>query len=265
MNPNDKTTSERSASTATGSSASQPAKKTTTTRRAKSKVATSDAKKATNNAAKKTSKATRQAAKKTNKKTNEATKKAAKKTNEKTSKKTHTKGAKKTNVATRTAAKTSNRATPKGTKKTASKAAAPTSSKANDTPRLLSGDNPQIPKGDGDAPVQAYIAAIPDWKQGVARRVDELVTESVPNVRKAVKWNTPFYGLADRGWFLSCHCFKNYLKLTFFKGTSLRPMPPGTSKVDEVRYLDIRRDDDISDEALTDWIVQASKLPGWIP
>ena len=131
-------------------------------------------------------------------------------------------------------------------------------------PRLLSGGNPQIAKGDGDAPVQAYIGAIPDaWKRDIARRVDALATRTVPQVRKAVKWNSPFYGIAGRGWFMSFHCFTNYVKVTFFQGASLRPMPPGESRQKAVRYLDIREDDAIDDAQLADWLDQASKLPGW--
>ena len=130
-------------------------------------------------------------------------------------------------------------------------------------PRLLSGDNPQIPKGDGDAPVQAYIAAIPGWKQDVARRVDALVTRTVPTVRKAVKWNSPFYGMEGKGWFLSFHCFTHYVKVTFFDGAALRPLPPGESKQEKVRYLDIREQDGIDEARLRGWIEQASRLPGW--
>jgi hypothetical protein len=130
-------------------------------------------------------------------------------------------------------------------------------------PRLLSGDNPQIAKADGDAPVQAYIAAIPGWKRDVAREVDALVVRTVPAVHKAVKWNSPFYGIEGQGWFLSFHCFTNYVKLTFFRGTSLRPMPPGESKQKDVRYLDIRENDAIDERQLADWIAQASRLPGW--
>lgn len=127
---------------------------------------------------------------------------------------------------------------------------------------LLSGDNPQIAKAEGDAPVQAYIAAIPGWKQDVARRVDALVARVVPDVHKAVKWNSPFYGFADQTWFLSYHCFKNYVKVTFFRGTSLKPVPPGESKHPEVRYLDLRESDDVDDGRLERWVKQASKLPG---
>jgi hypothetical protein len=131
-----------------------------------------------------------------------------------------------------------------------------------DQPVLLSGDNPQIPKAEGDAPVRAYIAAIPGWKRSVARRVDELVVRAVRGVRKAVKWNSPFYGAGDEGWFLSFHCFTNYVKVTFFRGTSLRPKPPGESKHKEVRYLDIRENEPLDETLFTDWVKQASRLPG---
>ena len=133
----------------------------------------------------------------------------------------------------------------------------------NDEPKLLAGDNPQIPKGDGDEPVEAYLDAIPGWKQGVAKRVDALIVETVPGVRKAVRWNSPFYGAEDdEGWFVSYHCFTHYLKVTFFRGTSLDPPPPGESKHPETRYLDIREDYDWEDGQLVDWIRQASNLPG---
>jgi hypothetical protein len=132
-------------------------------------------------------------------------------------------------------------------------------------PKLLSGDNPQIAKGEGNAPVRAYIAAIPGWKRDVVRRFDALVIRTVPKVQKAVKWNSPFYGMEGRGWFLSLHCFARYVKVTFFNGTSLRPLPPGTSKMKAVRYLDIHEDDELDDTLVASWIRQASKLPGWIP
>jgi hypothetical protein len=135
--------------------------------------------------------------------------------------------------------------------------------KAAAKPRLLAGGNPQIPKGDGDAPVQAYIAAVPDWKQAVARRLDRLVTRTVPHVRKAVRWNSPFYGVEGQGWFLSFHCYTNYVKVAFFRGASLHPVPPGKSKHEEVRYLDIREADAIDEARFTDWVEQASHLPGW--
>jgi hypothetical protein len=129
-------------------------------------------------------------------------------------------------------------------------------------PKLLAGGNPQIPKGEGDAPVQAYIAAMPGWKQAVGRRLDALIVRAVPRVRKAVKWNSPFYGIEGRGWFLSFHCFDKYVKVTFFRGTSLRPVPPGESKHQEVRYLDIREDDAFDEARFADWVKQASELPG---
>ena len=110
-------------------------------------------------------------------------------------------------------------------------------------PNLLSGGNPQIAKGYGDAPVQAYIAAMPGWKRDVGRRLDALIARTVPGVRKAVKWNSPFYGVEDEVWFLSFHCFTKYVKVAFFRGASLRPVPPGESKHKDVRYLDIHEDD----------------------
>lgn len=132
-------------------------------------------------------------------------------------------------------------------------------------PKLLSGGNPQIPKGDGDAPVQAYIAAMPGWKQDVGRRLDALVVRTIPDVRKAVKWNSPFYGVEGQGWFLSTHCFNRFVRLTFFKGGSLDPLPPGTSKYEEVRYFDIYEDKPVDEEQLASWIRQAAALPGWTP
>ena len=130
-------------------------------------------------------------------------------------------------------------------------------------PTLLSGGNPQIAKADGDAPVQAYIAAMPGWKREIGRRLDALITRTVSDVRKAVKWNSPFYGVADKGWFLSFHCFTRYVKVTFFRGASLRPVPPGESKHKDVRYLDIHEDDPIDEARLASWVKQASRLPGW--
>lgn len=137
-------------------------------------------------------------------------------------------------------------------------------SKAAEQPRLLSGGNPQIPKGYGDAPVQAYIAALPGWKRDLGRRVDKLVTRTIPGVNKAVKWNSPMYGVEGQGWFLSVHAFTNYLKLAFFRGRSLRPLPPGESKDKYTRYLDIREDDDFDERQLADWIRQAASQPGWM-
>ena len=131
-------------------------------------------------------------------------------------------------------------------------------------PKLLSGGNPQIPKGEGDAPVQAYIAAMPGWKRDVGRRLDALVVRTVPGVRKAVKWNSPFYGAAEseNGWFMSFHCFAKYVKVAFFRGVSLAPLPPGESKQKDVRYLDIRENDGIDEAQVADWVRQASRLPG---
>jgi hypothetical protein len=129
-------------------------------------------------------------------------------------------------------------------------------------PALLTGGNPQIAKADGDAPVQAYIAAMPGWKRDVGRRLDALIVRTVPGVRKAVKWNSPFYGIEGQGWFLSFHCFTKYVKVAFFRGTSLLPVPPGESKHKEVRYLDIHEDDQLDEAQLAAWMKQASQLPG---
>ena len=134
--------------------------------------------------------------------------------------------------------------------------------KAAAKPVLLSGGNPQIAKGDGDAPVQAYIAAMPGWKRDVGRHLDALIVRTVPGVHKAVKWNTPFYGVEDQGWFLAFHCFTRYVKVTFFRGMSLRPVPPGKSKEPGPRYLDIHEDDQLDEAQLVAWVKQASRLPG---
>jgi hypothetical protein len=130
---------------------------------------------------------------------------------------------------------------------------------------LLSGGNPEIARADGDAPVKAYIAAMPGWKRHVGRRLDALIVRTLPGVRKAVKWNSPFYGVEGQGWFLNFHTFTNFVKVAFFRGTSLRPVPPGASKHEEVRYLDIREDDTLDEAQLAKWIRQAAALPGWIP
>jgi hypothetical protein len=132
-------------------------------------------------------------------------------------------------------------------------------------PILLAGGNPQIAKADGDTPVQAYIAALPGWKRDLGRRVDALIARTVPDVRKAVKWNSPFYGVEGQGWFLSFHSYTNYLKVAFFRGASLHPVPPGESGHKEVRYLDIREHDQLDDTQLASWIQQAAALPGWVP
>ena len=130
---------------------------------------------------------------------------------------------------------------------------------------LLAGGNPQIAKADGDGPVQAYIAAMPGWKRDVGRRLDALIVRNAPGVRKAVKWNSPFYGVEGQGWFLSFHAFMSYVKVAFFRGTSLRPVPPRDSKQKEVRYVDIYEDDDLDERRLATWIRQAAALPGWVP
>jgi len=137
------------------------------------------------------------------------------------------------------------------------------SKKAPAKPKLLSGGNPQIAKGDGDAPVRAYIAAIPGWKREVGRRLDALITRAVPGVRKAVKWNSPFYGAGEKGWFLSFHMYSHYVKVAFFQGASLEPLPPGASKQENVRYVDIR-DGELDEVQMTKWVRQAAKLPGWM-
>jgi hypothetical protein len=129
-------------------------------------------------------------------------------------------------------------------------------------PKLLSGGNPQIPKGDGDEPVQAYIAAMPDWKRPLGQQLDRLVVRTVPRVHKAVKWNQPFYGNEGDGWFLAFRCYTKYVQVQFFRGSSLDPEPPKASKHPEVRYLDIHEDDDLDERQLRSWIEQASKLPG---
>jgi hypothetical protein len=143
--------------------------------------------------------------------------------------------------------------------KVAKKAAA---KRADAEPVLLSGGNPQIAKGYGDTPVQAYIAAMPGWKRDVGRRLDALIEAAVPGVKKAVRWNSPFYGAEEGLWFLSFHCFTKYVKVAFFRGASLSPVPPGKSKQKDVRYLDIREDDELDEDQFTDWVRQTSRLPG---
>ena len=130
-------------------------------------------------------------------------------------------------------------------------------------PVLLSGGNPQIAKADGDAPVQAYIAAMPDWKSDVGRRLDSIIVRTAPDVRKAVRWNSPFYGMEGQGWFLNFHCFTKYVKVAFFNGASLDPLPPGESKDENVRYLNIYEDGLFDEAQFAAWVKQASQLPGW--
>jgi hypothetical protein len=130
--------------------------------------------------------------------------------------------------------------------------------------KLLSGGNPQVAKADGDAPVQAYIAAMPGWKRDLGKRLDGLIARTVPKVRKAVKWNSPFYGVEGQGWFLSFHVFTHYVKVTFFRGSSLRPVPPVASKQQEVRYIDIH-EGELDEAQMATWVKQAAALPGWVP
>ncbi|TBY79098.1 DUF1801 domain-containing protein [Rhizobium leguminosarum bv. viciae] len=149
------------------------------------------------------------------------------------------------------------------TSKAAAKVTKKTAAKPDTVePVLLSGGNPQIAKGYGDAPVQAYIAAMPGWKSDVGRRLDALITRTVPRVYKAVKWNSPLYGIEGQGWFLGVHCFAKYIKVAFFRGTSLSPIPPGESKQKEVRYFHIHEEDHLDEAQLAAWVEQASQLPG---
>ena len=141
------------------------------------------------------------------------------------------------------------------------KAATKTKTAPNKKPVLLAGGNPQIAKGEGDAPVQAYIKAMPGWKRDVGRRLDELIARTVPGVHKAVKWNSPFYGNAGDGWFANFHCYPRYIKVAFFRGASLEPLPPGESKHKDVRYLDVGQND-LDERQFVAWVKQASKLPG---
>lgn len=150
--------------------------------------------------------------------------------------------------------------------KSTPKAAAKTKPSAREIQpvKLLSGGNPQIAKADGDAPVQAYIAAMPGWKSDVGRWLDELIVRAVPNVRKAVRWNSPFYGVEGQGWFLGVHCLTKYVKVTFFQGQSLRPIPPGgTPKSQESRWIDIYENDELDEVQMASWVKQAAALPGW--
>ena len=131
-----------------------------------------------------------------------------------------------------------------------------------DEPVLLSGGNPQIPKGDGEAPVRAYLAAMPEWKGEVGRALDGLVVDTLPDVQKAVRWNSPFYGIEGQGWFLSFHCFTRYVKITFLNGELLDPPPPEASKQDNVRYLHVYEDGELDEAQFVDWVRQAAALPG---
>ena len=135
--------------------------------------------------------------------------------------------------------------------------------KAAAKPRLLSGGNPQIAKADGDEPVQAYIAAMPGWKRAVGARLDAIITRTVPGVQKAVKWNSPLYGSLDRGWFLGVHCFAKYIKIAFFNGVALKPLPPVESKDPKARYFHISETEPLNEKQFAAWVKQASRLPGW--
>jgi hypothetical protein len=163
-------------------------------------------------------------------------------------------------------APTQSKSVPKGGAKATSAArrATPSQARKGDAAVLLSGGNPQIAKGEGDAPVQAYIAAMPGWKRDVGKRLDALIVQNVPAVRKAVKWNSPFYGMEGQGWFLSFHVFTRYLKVTFFRGSSLCPIPPGASKHKDVRYLDIHEDDQLDEAQISRWVKDAAAMPGWM-
>ncbi len=182
-------------------------------------------------------------------------------------------------VAKRTSKTSAKVAKKAAAKRVAAKAAKPRKTAPKSQSRkvakkaLLAGGNPQIAKADGDAPVQAYIAAMsasktrvnaltPGWKRAVGRRLDALIVRTVPGVRKAVKWNSPLYGVEGQGWFLGVHCFTKYVKVAFFRGTSLRPVPPGESKSKDTRYLDIHEDDQLDEAQLAAWVKQASQLPG---
>jgi hypothetical protein len=171
-------------------------------------------------------------------------------------------------MANKTSIKSTKVAKKAAAKRVAAKAAKPGATALKPPPRkiakpaLLAGGNPQIAKADGDAPVQAYIAAMPGWKRDVGRRLDALIVRTVPGVRKAVKWNSPFYGIDGQGWMLSFHCFTRYVKVAFFRGTSLRPLPPAASKHKDVRYLDIHEDEEIDETQLAAWVKQVSQLSG---
>jgi hypothetical protein len=182
------------------------------------------------------------------------------KTSKKSTKATKSTTAKSATAKSATKAASSRKAAPSRTS-AASKTAPKPKSGASSKPKLLAGGNPQIAKGYGDAPVQAYIEAMPGWKRDIGRRLDDLIERTVPGVSKAVKWNSPFYGVEEGSWFLNVHCFNKYVKVAFFRGTSLDPVPPGASKHPEVRYADIH-EGEFDEAQLARWVRQASKLPG---
>ena len=146
--------------------------------------------------------------------------------------------------------------------KTSRKSKKAVEKEAGGEPVLLSGGNPQIAKADGDAPVQAYIAAMPGWKSDLGRRLDDLIVRNAPGVRKAVRWNSPFYGIKGQGWFASCHVFTRYVKVSFLNGASLRPVPPGSGKDPNPRWVDIY-EGELDEEQMAEWFRQSSALPGW--
>jgi hypothetical protein len=149
--------------------------------------------------------------------------------------------------------------------KGASRATKPHKAAGKSKIALLSGGNPRIAKGEGDGPVRAYIAAMPGWKRDLGKRLDALIVKNVPGVRKAVKWNSPFYGIEGQGWFLGMHVFTRYVKVAFFHGASLRPVPPGPSKDENTRYIDLHEDDELDEAQMASWVKQAAALPGWNP
>lgn len=173
------------------------------------------------------------------------------------------KPSRRTKTAVKATKSTTNRKRSRPRTATAGKSSRGRRTRGEVKPKLLTGGNPQIAKAEGDAPVQAYIAAMPGWKRAVGRKIDTIVTRTVPHVRKAVKWNSPFYGIEGQGWFLGIHCFTKYVKVAFFSGRSLSPLPPGESKSDSTRYLDIRENNGLDEARLTAWVKQASGLPGW--
>ncbi|MCC7074215.1 MAG: DUF1801 domain-containing protein [Deltaproteobacteria bacterium] len=175
---------------------------------------------------------------------------------------TKTKKTKAPSTSTKKGSKSARRAT--AARPAAKAQRTPTSRTSSATPKLLSGGNPQIAKGEGDAPVQAYLAALPGWKSVVARTLDALIVRAVPQVKKAVKWNSPFYGIEGQGWFLGVHAYAKYLKVAFFRGSMLTPPPPGESKSKEVRYLDLHEGAPLDEAQLMRWLQQAAALPGWM-
>ena len=156
---------------------------------------------------------------------------------------------------------TARKPAPRSAKRTRSRTSA---TEAGKPPRLLSGGNPQVAKADGDAPVQAYIDAMPGWKRDVGRTLDAIISRTVPDVHKAVKWNSPLYGVEGKGFFLGIHCFTKYVKVAFFRGAALKPLPPGESKDTHTRYLDIREGEPLDEAQFARWVRQASAQPGWV-